>query len=615
MFCPNCGKERNEADLICPDCGASVVPAQETESVQEELEQITIPEMEQEEAAELIEEIVEEANETAEEIAEESVEETAEEAEETAEEEEEEEIDIDMDADAIVAEFLSEAAAAEENKAAEEEEAVQEEAAPKKKKSRKVLWAILIPVIVLALLAAAAGGVYFLATRNYEQAAACVEAKEYDEALALFEKFSFYGDSQERIDELNRLQKAYDDAAAQALANDYVSAIAILSQLGDYRDSQTLVQTTLPYARAGYLMASAETADASALSQHPDYADALTTPEDPTIALYMGAAKLYIAMGDYEDCAALASTCYTRIAFLYMEQEQFEAALNCMQMLNEQDAATVLAQYMTYCADEAALTSLANAVRVRATLEETLALQLKEAEEAAKAEEQTEETETTQQTEETEETETTEETEETTQQENKLTYRDLVVAEMELLAQFEADLLYYDAQLKDAMAMYRKGLETEATALDEQGNIKDMATWYTGSSMRALVVETLVESHNFLSDNPQLQNAYMGKADLYNACAVLENVIPLHLTEENISKSEESGSYYTFENTTGIGFNLTVYHTFLDEEGETVLYHECETVAIGADATVQLPFLTPAEDEKWEKHNVTWVYEVTQATL
>lgn len=612
MFCPNCGKERNEADMICPDCGASAAPAQQTESVQEELEQIAIPEMEQEETAELIEETVEEANETAEEVAEEANETEEEAAEETAEEEEEEEIDIDMDADAIVAEFLSEAAAAEENKAAEEEETTQEEAAPKKKKSRKVLWAILIPVIVLALLAAAAGGVYFLATRNYEQATACMEAKEYDEALALFEKFSFYGDSQERIDELNRLQKAYDDAAAQALANDYVSAIAILSQLGDYRDSQTLVQTTLPYARAGYLMASAEVADASALSQHPDYANALTTPDDPTIALYMGAAKLYTAMGDYEDCAVQASACYTRIAFLYMEQEQFEAALNCIPLLNEADAEIVLAQYMTYCADEAALTSLANAVRVRATLEETLALQLKEAEEAAEAEEETEDTETTEQT---EDTENTEETEETTQQESKLTYRDLVVAEMELLAQFEADLLYYDEQLKEAVAMYRKGLETEATALDEEGNIKDMATWYTGSSMRALVVETLVESHDFLSDNPQLQNAYMGKADLYNACAVLENVIPLHLTEENISKSDESGSYYTFENTTGIGFNLTVYHTFLDEDGETVLYHECETVAIGADATVQLPFLTPAEDEKWEKHTVTWVYEVTQATM
>ena len=603
MFCPECGKELNEAEVLCPQCGASILPtdpSQETEAAQVDLEEMQISFSE----LEMIEE--EPAAQEAEEVAETEEPEAAEEAEE------EEEYVTDMDADAIVAEFLNEAAAAQEAKNAEEETAEQEEAdteeeiieqeahTPKKKKSRKVLWAILIPVIIVALLAAAAGAVYFLATRNYEEATACLEAKEYDKALELYEKFSFYGDSQAHIDELNRLQRAYDDAAAQALANDYVSAIAILSQLGDYRDSQTLAQTALPYARAGYLMASAETADASALSQHPDYVNALTTPEDPTITLYEGAAKVYMVLGDYEDSAALASKCYSNIAFIYMEQEQFEEALGCMKNLNEADAEIVLAQYMTYCADEAAVTALANSVRVRATLEETLEIQLKEAEE---------ETETT------EETEVTEETEEIPVEEEKLTYRDLVEAEQELLAQFEEDLLYYDAQLKDAMAMYRKGLETELSALDEEGNIKDKATWYTGSSMRALAVETLMESIDFLSDNPQLQAAYTGKADLYNAWAVLENVIPLHLTEENISHSDESGDYYTFANTTGISFNLTVYHTFLNDAGETVLYHECESVAIGGDATVELPFLTPAEEGTWTKHVVTWVYEVTQATV
>ena len=50
-----------------------------------------------------------------------------------------------------------------------------------------------------------------------------------------------------------------------------------------------------------------------------------------------------------------------------------------MKYLTEADTETVLAQYMTYCADEAALEALESAVRVRATLEETLAKQLEEA--------------------------------------------------------------------------------------------------------------------------------------------------------------------------------------------------------------------------------------------
>lgn len=591
MFCPECGKELTEAEVTCPACGASSLP--EEEAVQEPLEemQISIDDLEAQAPA---------AEEVCEETQEEAVEETDEAEEE--EEEEEDEIVTDMDADAIVAEFLSESAAAEEaTKQQQEEAAVLEPAPKKKKKSRKKLWAILIPVIILALLAAAAGAVYFLATRNYETATACVEAKEYDQALALYEKFSFYSDSQQRIDELNRLQKAYDDAASLTAAHDYVSAIAVLSQLGDYRDSLDLVQFSLPYARAGYLMASAEAGDAVALSQHPDYANAVATPDDPTVTLYEGAAAVYLSLGDFSDSAMQASLCYRKIAFLCMEQEQFEQALTYMDKMNEADREAAMAQYMTYCADEAALTGLAESVRIRASLEAELAQQLKEAEEAAAAEEETEET-----------TEQTEETEETPEEEEKLTYLDLVEAEQKLLEGFTSDLLYYDTQIKDAVAMYRKGLETEASALDADGNCTDLATWYAGSAMRALAVETLVELHSFLGDNPQLQASYAGKAYIYNAYSVLENVLPLYLNEGNQARSEEEGEYYTFENTTGITFTLTVTHEFLDEEGNTVLFHESDPVQIAADATVKLPFMVPTEEETWSTHNVTWTYEVTQ---
>lgn len=594
MFCPECGKELTEAEALCPECGTAL-PTEPVLDAPEE-EQISIDELVagvQDTAEEVTEE------ETAEEVVEE-----AEEAEEEEEEEEEEEDEIvtDMDADAIVAEFLSEAAAEAEAKEDQPEEPDTQAPAPKKqKKSRKKLWAILIPVIILALLAAAAGALYFLASHNYEEAAACVEAKEYDQALALYEKFSFYGDSQEKIDELNRLQKAYNDAAALATANDYVSAIAVLEQLGDYRDSQLLAQTTLPYARAGYLMASAEASDAVALSQHPDYAHAVTTPDDPTVTLYEGAAAVYLTLGDHADSAMQASLCYRRIATIYMEREMFEEALGCLDQLNEADHDAVMAQYMTYCADTDALTALADAVRIRASLEEELAQQL--AEEAAKAEQEAEAT---------EETETTEETEEAPAQEDKITYLDLVEAEQKLLESFTSDLLYYDIQIKDAVAMYRKGLQTEASALDAEGNRTDLATWYAGSAMRALAVEILVENLSFLSDNPQLQAAYAGKADLYNAYSVLENVLPLHLSEENQKRSEADGEYYSFENTTGITFTLTVTHEFLDAEGNTVLFHEAAPVQIAADATVKLPFMIPTEEETWTTHNVTWTYEVAQ---
>ena len=197
---------------------------------------------------------------------------------------------------------------------------------------------------------------------------------------------------------------------------------------------------------------------------------------------------------------------------------------------------------------------------------------------------------------------------------DKITHLDLVDAELALLENLTSDLLYYDIQLKDAVAMYKKGLETELSALDANGNCTDLATWYAGSAMRALAVEILVESINFLGDNPQLQASFAGKADLYNAYSVLENVLPLYLSEENQKTSAEEGTYYTFENTTGITFTLKVTHEFLAEDGTTVLFHEADPMEIAADATVKLTFLAPADDVAWAKHNVTWTYEVVQNT-
>lgn len=587
MICPDCGNSCNAEDRFCSNCGARMVPADQTQEVTEPVEAL-------EEAAAVaqFDVPVEEETEAAEEVAEEPTEE-AETAEEAAEETEEDEYATDMDAEAIMDEVLNGAAAA------EEEEAPQAPAAVKPKKSRKKLWAILVPVIIVVLLAAAAGGVYFMARSNYADAVACVQAKQYDQAIALFEKFSFYGDSEEQVSELNRLQKAYDDAAALAQNNDYVSAIAVLSQLGDYRDSQVLMETTLPYARANYLMTSAASADAAAYTQHPDYQEGTAVPEDLNIALYEGAAALYLAMGDQADAATLASSCYSQIAYIYMEQGRFEEALGCQQYLNETDAAAVLAQYMTYCADADALTSLSNAVRVRAALEQALA----EQQEALAQEEAAEEAEAA-----TEEGEAAEETD--TEVVERITYLDLVDAELEVLTQFTEDLLYYDTQLEALMTLYLEGLEKELSALDENGDCQNLADWYAGNAMRCQVIEKLIASYDFLLDNAPLQASFAGKATQFDAWSAVESALALQITGYNAQNTDAEGDFFPFENTTGYTFTLTVCNEFFTEENETVLYHETDAIEIAAGETVNIPFMMPTEEETWATRTITWKYEV-----
>lgn len=580
MICPDCGKPIGEDSRFCSNCGARIAPAEKTEEVTEPVEAA-------EEAAAAPEESMAEDAEAAGEELPEEAEQAAPEAEVTEEADEAAEYVTDMDADAIMDEIL--------NAPAEEAEELPEAPVPvKPKKTRKKLWAILIPILVVVLLAAAAGGVYFMARSTYAQAVACVEAKQYEQAIALFEKFSFYGDSKEQVAELNRLQKAYDEAAALAQANNYVSAIGVLSQLGDYRDSKELMEITLPYARAGYLMASAVTSDAAAYTQHPDYQEGTAIPENLNIALYEGAASLYLAMGDQADAADLASGCYSQIAYIYMEQGLFEDALGCRTFLNEADNAAVLEKYMTYCADTDALTALANAVRVRSALEQALADQLVDAEQEA----------------EDEDTQTNEETEEVPPEEEKITYLDLVDAELEALAAFQEDLLYYDADLKEQVALYLKALEKELSALDEDGNCKNLADWYAGSAMRCQVIETLIDTYDFLSDNTALQASFAGKSAQYGAWSAVEKELTLQITGYNAQNTEEDGDFFPFENTTGYTFTLTVYNEFFDKENKTVFYHETDPVTIAEGETVNIPFMMPTDDEKWETRTITWKYEV-----
>jgi len=279
MNCPNCGKVLSDADIFCSLCGTRVAPAAEEElpvllPVEEE-----IPDEEMDISAEA------------------------------------ESFDVLMEeASALIGD--AEEADAEEAPA-EAEPAVYSNPVPpvtKTKKSRKLM-AILIPIIVVVLLAGAAFGFYLWAENTYEQATACLQEKNYEQALELYGKFSFYKDCQEQIDELNRLQQAYDEANALLETNEYVKAKTILQALGDYRDSQELFMHRAPYQQAQYLMASAANNDSAALPQHPDYQEGAAYDEDVTIFLYEGAAEIFLSLGQYEDCADLASQCYRQIAF------------------------------------------------------------------------------------------------------------------------------------------------------------------------------------------------------------------------------------------------------------------------------------------------------------
>lgn len=542
MICPNCGKELHEEDIFCSACGTRVAPVEE-----EIAETVTVEETVAEDVA---------AAETpTEEVSEEELEETEESFE-----------DVMKEASALIGDME------------EEPEETVEPAEPvystpiiveeKPKRGGKAA-KILIPIIVVLLLAAAAFGAYMWAETTYEQANAALQQKNYEQALELYGKFSFYKDCQEQISFLNGQQEAYDDAAQLVTMNQYVQSRDVLRALGSYRDSQELLNTHVPYLQAQYLMACAANNDSTALPQHPGYQEGTAYSENVAVFLYQGAADLLEALGDYEDAATLSSQCYSQMAFAYMEQGLFEDALACQNFMNETDKAAVVAQYMTYCADEGALAALTKSVQKRAELEAAFA------------------------------------------EDPEMTHLELVEIELELLADYKLDQMYYDAELKELVAAYITGLETELSALDTNGFWSDRSTWYAGTAVRCSVIETLIEKYDFLGDQASLQASFAGQAAKYQAFSLVEKAIDTQILKAEPQSTEEEGDFYTFENTTGYDFTLVVTHTYTDEEGETVLFHETETLTIGKDETVNVPLMQPEEGEAWADCTIAYTYEIT----
>ena len=555
MLCSKCGNPLEEADVFCPNCGTRVAEEEQETAAPAEITEETVVEPEAEQMPQAQEEAAE------------AVEETEEAQEEPREEPE-------LTVDAILAEVAAEAAEETEEDAEEEvtADAVYSNPAPpaveKPKKSKKKI-ALTITLIVVILLAIGAGAVYFLSYNAYNNAADLVAEKSYAEALELYGKIPFYKDSKEQVSELNRLQKAYDDAGALAVTNDYVTAAAVLSQLGDYRDSLELVSTGLPYLQAKYLMESALTADPAALTQLPSHADTAADAENLAVPYYLGAAELLLGLGEYEDAPLLASQCYREVSFAYMAQGLFEDALACEANMNEADQAAMMEQYMTYCADDGAFADLSEAIRIRAGKETAMA------------------------------------------DDPDTTYKSLVDAELALLNSYKEDLMYYDQELKALMAQYLEALDKEAATLNEEGAPTSMSDWFAASALRCAVVDQLIEKYDLLSDNPTLQASFAGQSALYQARSAVEKALDEQVMNGEGQYSDSVGDHYVFENTTGYEFSIVLTHDFLDEEGETVLHNESESITVPVGETVNLTFLKPTSGNKWETRVVSWQYEVT----
>ena len=562
MLCCECGTELPENEVLCSQCGTPVntedtpaeAPIAETAPVQEEV-------------AEVSETIAEDTP-----------------AHEQAEDEEctsTEEPDVSQDTLTLLLADVKESFQLEDAETLPDED--EDETAPDenieeaeastyagpdssekegKKKTGKVA-RILVPIFAILLLAAMVCGLLLIANETYEKANECLAVKDYAQAQELYERFPFFKDSKQQAEQLIYLQQSYADAAYLVQTHAYKEALKGYAALGTYRDSQTLLATQVPYQQAVYLMDNAATGNADALAQHPGYEEG--TSDTAEMLLYQGAISVFATVADYEDSAALSSQCYLHLASAYMVAERFEDALACQENMLEADAAASLAEYMTYCDDEAVLADLDQAVRARIKQESS---------------------------------------------DEELTDLEMVTAELDILGHYaDEDLMFYDAELEELLFTYIDGLEQEADNTDEEGNYSDIVAWYKARSVRYTVVERLIETYDFLGDNPTLQASFAGQGAYYEAAAVLEEALAEQLLNVSAESADDAEDFLMFENTTGYKFSLSIINEFFDKDGESVFLHQTEPVPVSTDSSVRLTVLFP-EDSDWETWKTSWEYTI-----
>ena len=107
------------------------------------------------------------------------------------------------------------------------------------------------PLILLVLLiGAAAGGWFGLLPHWYGTGVDMMANKQWDEAITMFNRISFYSDSAAKITECNekkeleRLQKAYETAETQRKEGKFDEAISGFMALGEYSDAAAQVENT-----------------------------------------------------------------------------------------------------------------------------------------------------------------------------------------------------------------------------------------------------------------------------------------------------------------------------------------------------------------------------------
>lgn len=440
---------------------------------------------------------------------------------------------------------------------------------PAPKLRKRNTHALIVVAVVFLLLAIAGGAGYYIYSQYtsnsalYTEAAAALEKRDYDGALAMFEDLGGFRDADEQAQSLNQLQSDYD--AALALLDEYKfgQAKAAFAALGDYRDSENYANREVNYQMAAYILSRAPEENTNVLGLL-----GMPVPEEPEAGdvaklLYTGAAELFDALGNYRDAKDQASRAWLGAALTDLSAKRYDEALSYMERLDEEDAIALDAAYKGYCADKDFLTDVVKAYKVWY-------------DEAGSYS--------------------------TSQELSKAT----------ALIQPYTEKYFDDSALKDLMRSVLKSLDTMTGTLDEEGIVTDWVTYYTGMAGMYAAADQLHEGYDVFSGSADLVENFVGLSEAAAWYPIIEADLADWWDNEAAADLMDGHFYAAYTNDSGRSFTLYATIYFYDADGNLLETGKEMEILVVNGSTVYIPTI-PEEisDDDWSIWGMDWWFTVS----
>ena len=341
---------------------------------------------------------------------------------------------------------------------------------------------------------------------DYEKALELLENKEYDKALKLFKELGDYEDSEDQVKKLEQWAKDY--AAAVKLIEDGKpdEALEAFKKLGDYADAKEQtdkLETQVKYAAAKALADAADSESA-----------------------WVAAADAYTALGDYEDAATKASSCYLEAAKCALLAGNTSSVDGYYAKLNDTDKAT----YDELPAS-VILTKLEESLSARKALQNS-------------------------------------------------DIWDDYTEELSLLRVAQS-INCSDSRLMQLLNDYITAVEAEQN--NENNNGDDyILIWYQQEYNRSVILDALAQEYSFLADNSSLYDWCIGQTDACYTNYTIENALYNWYSNATVQYNYSYGNYYvSYYNSTEYNFNVEFTFYYYDSNGNQI---SSETIRGSANA-------------------------------